>query len=124
MEGLLACATDLKQLAKKLDERQRQYQEMERQREAAAQKEALELNNRKKLENQAQQWVRCLHLGEFINACEKQMLHSRADGLPADSWEAQWLVWARAHAERLNPLCNGFLEKKKAEAYGIEESTP
>jgi hypothetical protein len=124
VEGLFACAKNLKQLAIERAERKRQWQEERRQQEAAAQKEMLELNRRKNLEEKAQQWARSINLDAFINACEKQMIDGSPAGIASDSWETKWLGWARAHAERLSPLRNGFLEDQKRAECATLAGTP
>lgn len=82
-------------------EQQRKLEEIERER-------ATEQNRRKNLISQAEMWNRATLLRAFINACEseiKSLGHETSDVI-------KWLEWARAHANRIDPLKNGSLHSE------------
>jgi len=92
VNGLFICAKDIKQLAIKREEQNRQWEEARRRREEAARQETLELGRRKNLEDQAQRWMQSINLCAFIDASEKQMTNAHGQ-LQTDSVEMKWLVW-------------------------------
>jgi len=59
-----------------------------------------ESENFKQLESQATNWERAARLRNFANAAERQAI--AAGGVPAE--QADWLAWARAKADWLDPL--------------------
>lgn len=86
---------------KKRLERQRRLEEIERER-------AAEDKRRANLVSQAEMWERATLLRAFIDACENEFksLANETSGF------SKWLEWARAHAERIDPLKNGFLNSE------------
>jgi len=44
-------------------------------------------------------------------ACERE-LRKDFQALPVGGWHQPWLAWAREHADRLDPMANGFLERE------------
>ena len=67
----------------------------------------IELERREDLEKQAENWVKSRHLREYIQAVE---IAASKQGLSGPSHEGYtfWMRWAKAHADRLDPLTNGL----------------
>jgi hypothetical protein len=86
-------------------------QQVEQQRLEAAriQREIEEHRLRKELENQASQWRIANELRSFLQACESGFLAelSMDSSVPA----LTWLRWAHEHADRLDPIKNGYLDQ-------------
>ncbi len=81
---------------------------MVRQRQAElARLRQIELERREDLEKQAENWVKCRQLREYIQAVETA---ASKQGISDPSHEgyAFWVRWAKAHADRLDPLTNGL----------------
>jgi len=91
----------------KRKEEERRRQEAIRKREER--KRRVEEVNRSRLENSAQAWFEARRLRRFIDACEL-VLTKNQPASPTPGWQQEWLGWARAHADRLDPVTNGFLE--------------
>lgn len=78
--------------------------EIERQRQAELERlRQIEEGRRQELEKQADNWVKSRQLRNYINAVEAVAIKH---GIPADSkfQYKKWLSWAKAHADRLDPL--------------------
>lgn len=63
---------------------------------------------RAKLERQAEEWEAADRLRRFVDACQN-VFHSKSWERTADDFEKRWSAWARAHADRRDPLRNGYL---------------
>ena len=61
------------------------------------------------LERQSERWHTSERLREFLHIC-RHALANRID-LCADSPAARWLDWAFLHADRIDPLRNGYLDE-------------
>lgn len=85
-------------------ERNRQIQ-LEIAAEEERQRQLIEQQKREELETQAIQWRRANDLRQFLDACEREFL-SRGILLTPESPEACWLIWAREHADKVDP-CTG-----------------
>lgn len=83
--------------------REAELQQMEEDRRRREEEE-----QRKHLEAQAEIWVRSRNFRSFLEACEHKMIE-QLGGVTPDSPEAEWLEWARRHADRLDPLKGNFL---------------
>ena len=91
-------------LRREKHEWERQQLERVRQEE---EKRRLEIEQKRKeeefqlriLENEAERWMQSWNLRNFINAVEAQI-----GDVAAESREAQFLRWAREHADRIDPL--------------------
>lgn len=79
-------------------ERRRQHQEAERQRK-------VEEARRKDLEERAEAWDRAEAVRRFVAEVERRV---GADGQDPPQEIRDWLSWAAAHAERLDPLSRGI----------------
>ena len=79
--------------------------ELELAAEEKRQKQLIEPQRREILENQPSQWRLALDLRQFLDACEHEF-RIRGHYLTPVSQNAQWLVWAREHAERIDPVTN------------------
>ena len=112
VEGLFKAAADLKEFHRQIEEQRRQWERERQLREEAERKKAVELNNRKLLEQQAEEWLRSKNLRAFIDACEHELHRLGTDGR-MELWAFRWLVWAKEHAHRIDPLQNGYLENEK-----------
>jgi len=73
---------------------------------------AEEEERQKTLERQAERWHQCERLREFLRACE-HALADRTD-MSVDSPARRWLDWALMHADRIDPLHNGYVEQAPA----------
>jgi hypothetical protein len=104
---LTAAHMALKTLQKDEEEKRLREDALIRQQEEARRQE--EEARRKELEVQSQNWVKSRNLRAFLQACEG-VLAKRSGTLPPNSAEAEWLRWAYSHADRLDPLRNGYLE--------------
>lgn len=71
---------------------------------------AMEDNRRKELECASVSWSKAMELRRFIAACEQELEQANPDPRLPDH-QAEWLSWARAHADRLDPLLAGFLAR-------------
>jgi hypothetical protein len=71
-------------------------------------KRRIDERNRVRLEDGAQAWLEARRLRRFIRACEAAL---RKEGPVTGSgeWQRVWLAWAQEHADRLDPMTNGFL---------------
>jgi hypothetical protein len=85
----------------------RRRQEEARKRED--QRRRIEERNREHLEEGARAWAEARRLRRFIQACERS-LQADDGSLAAGGWQQGWLAWAWEHADRLDPMTNGFLE--------------
>ena len=95
-------------------EKEREQREQERLRQESLRKEAerrqeVEEENRSSLEAAAQNWRDARLLRRFIHVCDGE-LRKAGKPLEPNGWQEQWLAWAREHADRLDPMKNGFLE--------------
>lgn len=73
------------------------------------QKEIDENRRREELETQASRWRAASELRTFIQACEMEF--SRQKSADLEFSESTWLRWAYQHADRLDPIKNGYLER-------------
>ena len=99
---------DLKRTRRIEREKQDREWELERQRQAElARLRQIELERREDLEKQAENWVKSRQLREYIQAVE---IAASKQGISSPSHEgyAFWMRWAKAHADRLDPLTNGL----------------
>lgn len=97
-------------------EEERKHREEERQRQEdlrrqGERKRQIEESNRHRLEESSRGWFEARRLRRFIAACEAVLLDDHTS-LPAGDWQHAWLSWAREHADRLDPMRNGFLEEE------------
>ncbi len=111
-------------------EEERQRQEQERLRQEALHKKAerlrqMEEENRDSLEAAAQNWREAKLLRRFIRVCEGELEKDRKP-TATDSWHDRWLIWAREHADRLDPMTNGYLyaEGHRLTAPDVEAEIP
>ena len=89
------------------EEQQRQWEE-ERRRQAELERlRQIEEERRRDLEVQAGRWSKSKQLREYIGAVEKAVAKQ---GVPEDvkGQFEKWIVWANRHADRIDPILNGF----------------
>jgi hypothetical protein len=98
----------LKKLQKDEEEKRLREEALLRQQEEARLRQAEEARQ-KELEVQSQNWVKSQNLRAFLRAC-KDMMTERSGCLAPDGAGAEWLRWAYSHADRLDPLKNGYIE--------------
>jgi len=91
---------------KRKEEERRRQEEI---RKAEERKRRMEEICRSHLEDNSEAWFKARCLRRFIRTCEAA-LGKEGGPLPAGDWQQTWLTWAREHAERLDPMTNGFLE--------------
>ncbi len=87
-------------------ERQREElarQEAERQRALADQRRREEDERRRILERQVESWTKSQQLRAFVDEVERRAAAKTASTAP-ESKLGQWIIWARQHADRLDPL--------------------
>jgi hypothetical protein len=102
--------TKQRRLALEVEEKRRR--EEQEQQEALRRAQVQEEKHRAKLLEQSARWHQAKLLRMFLDACESEFKPANPP-LLANSSEAKWLAWARAHADRIDPLKNGFLETEK-----------
>lgn len=90
------------QAQRKLEEQQRREEELRRIRE--------EGSRREQLEQQAENWRKSKDIYDYLKACEEYFI-TQGREVDSESAEAKWLAWAKAHADRLNPLKNSRTEE-------------
>jgi hypothetical protein len=99
---------------KRKEEERRRQEEI---RKAEERKRRMEEICRSHLEDNSEAWFKARCLRRFIRTCEAA-LGKEGGPLPAGDWQQTWLTWAREHAERLDPMTNGFLEGEQKRAHG------
>jgi hypothetical protein len=116
--GLVTAAEALwrKRLEREEQERRRKEEATRRQEEERRRLE--EEARRSTLEKQSERWTKCQNLRAFLIACQAELI-MRSGHLKLDGPEASWLRWAGNHADRLDPLKNGYLD----EAVGVKMSS-
>jgi hypothetical protein len=102
----------------KWEERRRRWAIEQQQEEAAEKRRQIEEGNQKRLEENAKLRDKAKKLRSFIWACEMMLKEGRKE-LPGDGWELRWLTWARKHADRIDPLTNGYLESERKRLKGV-----
>ena len=104
-------STELVQLENERKENER-IQMLELQRLAAEerQRQLEEKERRDELERQAECWRRSKVLNEYLRACESTLSESERPVEPGSDVTG-WLRWGYLHADRLNPIQNGSMEK-------------
>lgn len=115
--GLIKVADGKIRERREREERRLRWEEEWRQREEAAERWRLEQQRRQDLEDQALLWNKSQLVRNFISAVEERYIESHADK-EIQGQIKQWLIWARQHANRLDPLKNGLLfEKNKPDDF-------
>ncbi len=89
-------------------ERKMREAELQRLRDIEWRKQAEEEEKRKTLLQMSEHWQRAQQLGKFVAACEERIL-KEAGAIPAESRASSWLIWAKEHVTRLDPLEQGYL---------------
>nr|PZN34542.1 MAG: hypothetical protein DIU80_02565 [Chloroflexota bacterium] len=102
-------------------EEARQREEAERKRRETERLRREEEERRHALEEQAERWSKSQRLRTFLQACEARLCAERGTIAP-DSPEAAWLRWAHVHADRLDPLRQGYLEKAVADLHRVQQT--
>jgi hypothetical protein len=82
----------------------------------------IEERNRGWLVESSQAWLKAKRLRWFIRACEAEFRRNAA-ALPVGGWQQAWLAWAREHADRLDPITNGFLAGERRRLMQIVAQT-
>jgi hypothetical protein len=101
----VADACQKKRLVREEEERLRQEQlRLAREREARLREEK---ERQEMLEYEAERWAKSQQIRAFVEAVTK-----KANGFPdveAHSAEiSDWIEWAKRHADRIDPLLNGY----------------
>ena len=109
--ALFEVAANMKRWRAQREAQERQREEAARLRREEELRRQAEAGYRTNLEQQAKNWANARDLRGFIEACQDVM--NRGGQLMPDGWAARWLAWARQHAERIDPMTNGFLEAEK-----------
>ncbi len=107
MVGMITAAGALRLRKLKWQEEERLRREDALRREQAERRRRDEEERRKLLENMFESWTRSQSLLAFIHVCEVTL--GLAAPIPQDGPEANWLRWARGHANQLDPLKTGSL---------------
>jgi hypothetical protein len=99
---------------KKCEEEWAQEQEARR-REEERRKESerrarAEEENRNRLVTMARNWREARLVRRFIRMCEGRL---ESETQPRDGWQERWATWAKAHADRIDPMTNGYLEAER-----------
>jgi len=98
---LFAEAARLRQERSAVEERERREEEERRHEEQAERERVEEQRRRRTLGRMASQWRRSQSLLLFVDACARAASDA---GITADDRLSEWLIWARAYAESLDPL--------------------
>lgn len=120
VDRLFEVVADLKKWRADRDEadrRQRealaQAQEAKRQeeerRKEAERRTRIEEEHRNRLVMMARNWREARVVRRFIRVCEGMLAHGSAE----ERWREEWLTWAKAHADRIDPMTNGYLEAER-----------
>lgn len=108
MVSFVRVAEGLQRRRAEIEERRRQREEAAERRRAEERRRAKEEARRARLRSQATAWSEARIIREFIVATE-------ASGRGPDGQEgealAEWLAWARALVDELDPLCSGSPDK-------------
>jgi hypothetical protein len=98
---LIADAKRTERLA--VERRQREWQEAERRRAEAEARRREEAERFARLEAEASAWSKSQRLRAYADAVEREAIHR---GIPVEPGTEvhRWLEWARAHADRLDPI--------------------
>lgn len=72
------------------------------------QREIEENRRREELETQASRWRIASELRSFLQTCEAEFSGQKSDD--TDNPKSSWLGWAYEHADRLDPIRNGYLK--------------
>jgi hypothetical protein len=108
--GILTVAEHnrVQRLQREAEERRRRAEEERRLEAERRQRE--EEQRRKDLERMAERWFESRRLRLFIQACE-QTLAAESETQQSKDSVVRWLRWAREHADRIDPMRNGSLER-------------
>jgi hypothetical protein len=82
--------------------------EKQRLRDIEWRREYEENERRKSLVETSERWHQAQKLRQFVRACEREL--QKKIGLPPGTAATIWLEWARAHAARLDPIKQGYLQ--------------
>ncbi|HEY5910531.1 MAG TPA: hypothetical protein VJA21_08000, partial [Verrucomicrobiae bacterium] len=74
-----------------------------------------EEDNRERLVTMADNWREARLVRRFIRACEGVLAR---EAQAQDGWQERWLKWAKAHADRVDPMTNGYLESERQRLAG------
>ncbi len=99
---------------------EKRFLEEQRKRQEIEQAKALEEKRRANLLNHAEMWQCATLLRSFFNACESEIKSFQGQTLSS----IKWLEWARAHADRIDPLKNGFVQKEVSRFCGLPSTYP
>jgi hypothetical protein len=99
-------------------EERRREEERERLAEIQRQQE-LENERLRELENQADRWIKSNRLREYIRAVET--VSSQKEWSEDEKIiRFKWIEWAKAHADRLDPLSDGMpFEIEEKNTFGV-----
>jgi hypothetical protein len=92
-------------------EKAKQYEIQDREGE----QRKIEEENRRRLEERSHAWWDARRLRGFIRECERSMRLKNEPPIPGGR---HWLAWAHAHADRLDPMTNGYLEAERRRVAG------
>jgi hypothetical protein len=111
MTNIQRCADRAKVQEQEWREQRRGFEEQARIQLEQQRERERESQRRLELEKHAERWQLSERFRAFIAAAESQLSQAAA----ADVATAQWLNWARAHADQIDPLRNGVVAKSIAE---------
>ena len=90
-------------------EQEARRKEEERRKEIERRRRAEE-DSRNTLVAMARNWREARLVRRFIRACEGKLW---TETQTQDGWRERWATWARAHADRIDPITNGYLETER-----------
>lgn len=106
-----------KRWAKEQAQREEEGRRIRAAEEAQEREVAREVENRARLVQKAREWRDARVLRVFILACQRKV--EAVPGLQGGgNWGEHWLAWASAHADRLDPMTNGFLDAERQRLVG------
>lgn len=107
VDAIIATGAALKDQRLMWQERQRQWEEQARLRAEEQRRREQEVARRSALEVNAANWHSAHRLREFIQMCQQSLAEQGV--VEPDSSARRWLDWASRHADRIDPLRNGWL---------------
>ena len=108
---VMADAKRTRRLQREREERERQ--EAERRRIEAERQRREDLERRQRLERQVESWTKAQQVRAFVDEVERRAQAKDKSTEPGAKL-AEWIAWARRHADRLDPLKPPGLEDRTA----------
>ena len=106
--GMFAAAERIRLKEIERQEEQERWAEAERRRADLERERKVQEERRNQIDAMVASWIKSTNLRYFLQECEKTLSLESKNPDPAG---AQWLSWARAYADALDPMKNGSLRE-------------